>query len=147
MTVVGALADRQIPDRCNDAGVTAKPVAPVVLRISPMAHIAVAFGALGLLIPVIAWPPTAPLLIIPVIFSAMIVRLRTVADAGGITVRTLLSSRFVDWSDIDGLRFTKASAARAHMRNGEELRLPAVTFSTLPLLSEVSGGRVPNPYA
>jgi hypothetical protein len=25
--------------------------------------------------------------------------------------------------------------------------LPAVTFATLPLLTEASGGRVPNPYA
>jgi hypothetical protein len=25
--------------------------------------------------------------------------------------------------------------------------LPAVTFATLPLLTQASGGRVPNPYA
>jgi hypothetical protein len=25
--------------------------------------------------------------------------------------------------------------------------LPAVTFATLPLLTEASGGRVPNPYS
>ena len=28
----------------------------------------------------------------------------------------------------------------------EELRLPAVSFATLPLLTEASSGRVPNPY-
>ena len=39
---------------------------PVVINISPMAHFAVGFFALGLLIPVFTWPATAPLLVIPV---------------------------------------------------------------------------------
>ena len=50
------------------------------------------------------------------------------------------------WDDIDGLRFGKASWARAQLKDGRELRLPAVTFATLPLLTEASAGRVPNPY-
>jgi Bacterial PH domain len=123
-----------------------KNAAPVVLRISPTAHLASGFGALGLLAVVLAVPWTAPLLVIPVIASAMIVRLRTVADARTVTARTLLSSRTVDWADIKGLRFVKRSWARAELTSGEELRLPAVTFAMLPLLAEVSGGRVPNPY-
>jgi Bacterial PH domain len=123
-----------------------KDVAPVVLRISPTAHLASGFGALGLLAVVLAVPWTAPLLVIPVIASAMIVRLRTVADVRTVTARTLLSSRTVDWADIKGLRFVKGSWARAELTSGEELRLPAVTFAMLPLLAEVSGGRVPNPY-
>ena len=124
------------------------PTAPdrVVLRISPMAHIAVGFFTLGLLVPVLTWPATAPLLVIPLVLSVMIVRLRTVADTRTVTARTLLSSRSVDWSEIEGLRFVKGSWARAELTSGDELRLPAVTFATLPLLSEVSGGRVPNPY-
>lgn len=120
---------------------------PVVINISPMAHFAVGFFALGLLIPVLTWPPTAPLLIIPVLLSALIIRLRTQADPDGVTVRTLLGSRTVRWEDIDGLRFSRGSWARAQLKNGDELRLPAVTFATLPLLTAVSGGRVPNPYA
>lgn len=111
-----------------------------------MAHIATAIGVLGLVVPIIIWPPAAVLLVIPVACSVLIARLRTVADASGVTVRTALSSRFVRWSDIEGLRFTKGATARAHLKSGEEVRLPAVTFSTLPSLSEVSGGRVPNPY-
>jgi Bacterial PH domain len=123
-----------------------KDAAPVVLRISPAAHLASGFGALGLLAVVLAVPWTAPLLVIPVIASAMIVRLRTEADARTVTTRTLLGSRTVDWADIKGLRFVKGSWARAELTSGEELRLPAVTFAMLPLLAEVSGGRVPNPY-
>ena len=111
-----------------------------------MAHFAVGFFALGLLIPVFTWPLTAPLLAVPVILSAMIIRLRTVADDQGVTARTLLGSRALRWADIDGLRFSKGSWARAQLTDGTELRLPAVTFVTLPLLTEASAGRVPNPY-
>ena len=111
-----------------------------------MAHLAVGYLTLGLLIPVLVWPLSAPLLIIPVVLSALIVRLRTVADDEGVTVRTLSGSRTVRWDDIDGLRFHRGSWARAHLNNGGELRLPAVTFATLPLLTQASSGRVPNPY-
>jgi Bacterial PH domain len=119
---------------------------PVVIKVSPMAHLAVGFLTLGLLIPVLAWPPCAPLLVIPVVLSASIIRLRTVADGQGVTVRTLLGSQSARWEDIDGLRFNRGSWARARLKSGAELRLPAVTFATLPLLTEASSGRVPNPY-
>jgi hypothetical protein len=119
---------------------------PVVIKVSPMAHLAVGFLTLGLLVPVLAWPPSAPVLVIPVVLSAFIIRLRTVADDDGVTVRTLLGSQTVAWDDIDGLRFHRGAWARANLKNGAELRLPAVTFATLPELTEVSAGRVPNPY-
>jgi hypothetical protein len=125
----------------------AAPAPPVVINISPMAHFAVGFFALGLLVPVLTWPVTAPLLVIPVLLSALIIRLRTQADADGVTVRTLLGSQTVRWEEIDGLRFSKGSWARAQLNDGGEVRLPAVTFATLPLLTEASGGRVPNPYS
>ncbi|WP_066909408.1 PH domain-containing protein [Mycobacterium interjectum] len=111
-----------------------------------MAQFAVGFFTLGLLIPVLAWPVCAPLLIIPVVLSALIIRLRTVADGQGVTVRTLLGSRAVRWEEIEGLRFSRGSWARARLKSGAELRLPAVTFATLPQLTEASSGRVPNPY-
>ncbi len=123
------------------------PAPPVVLNISPMAHFAVGFFALGLLIPVLTWPPTAPLLIIPVLLSALIFRLRTLADHDGVTARTLLGSQSVRWEDIEGLRFRRGSWARAQLKDGRDLRLPAVTFATLPQLTRASDGRVPNPYA
>ncbi len=112
-----------------------------------MAHFAVGFFALGLLVPVQIYPVTAPLLILPVLLSALIIRLRTQADAAGVTVRTLLGSRSVPWDDIEGLRFNRGSWARADIKNGRPLRLPAVTFATLPQLTRASAGRVPNPYA
>jgi Bacterial PH domain len=117
-----------------------------VIKVSPVAHLAVGFLTLGLLIPVTLWPPAALLLLIPVVLSALIVRLRTVADDRGLTVRTLLDSQTVDWDEIDGLRFHRGSWARAQLKSGAELRLPAVTFATLPQLTAASSGRVPNPY-
>lgn len=111
-----------------------------------MAHLAIGFLALGLLIPVLAWPLSAPVLAIPALLSALVIRWRTVADDRAVTVRTLLGSRSVPWGAIAGLGFTGGSWARAHLDDGERLRLPSVTFATLPLLTEASRGRVPNPY-
>jgi len=131
----------------TDPAQEAPSAPPVVITISPMAHLAVSFFALGLLIPVLTWPVTAPLLVIPVLLSALIVRLRTQADGSGVTIRTLLGSRSLRWKDIDGLRFNRGSWARAQLTNGTSVRLPAVTFATLPQLTRASAGRVPNPYA
>ena len=121
--------------------------APGVIKMSPMAHFAAGFVALGLLALVPAVPTWGmTLLVIPVLLSVAIVRLRTVADRDTVTARTLLGSRTVRWDDVDGLRFAKSAWARARLGDGSELRLPAVTFATLPLLTAASGGRVPNPY-
>jgi hypothetical protein len=112
-----------------------------------MAHFAVGFLALGLLALVLAGPEYfALLLVIPVMLSAFVVRYRTVADRETVTARTFLGSKTVSWDDISGLRFGRSSWAYAQLKDGTELRLPAVTFSTLPLLTEASEGRVPNPY-
>jgi hypothetical protein len=127
--------------------VSSPSAAPVVIRISAMAHFAVGFLALGLLALVVAGPEWfALLLVIPVMLSVSIVRYRTVADRDSVTARTLLGSQTVSWDDIAGLRFGKSSWAYAQLKNETELRLPAVTFATLPLLTQASDGRVPNPY-
>lgn len=123
------------------------PPAAVVIRISPLAHFAVGFLALGLLALVLAGPEwVAVLLVIPVVLSALVIRDRTVADRDTVSARTLLGSKTVSWDDVEGLRFGKGSWAYARLTDGTELRLPAVTFATLPLLTQASDGRVPNPY-
>ena len=111
-----------------------------------MAHFAVGFLVIGIMSLVMASSWFAPLLIIPAVLSAVIVRLRTVAGVDTVTARSLLHSETVRWEDIDGLAFNKGSWARAQLKDGRELTLPAVTFSTLPQLTEASAGRVPNPY-
>lgn len=112
-----------------------------------MAHLAVGFFALSLLVLAAAWPPAVVLLVIPALLSLLVIRLRTVADRDGVAVRTLLGGTTMRWEDVDGLRFEKSSWAQAHLKDGRDVRLPAVTFATLPLLTQASGGRVPNPYA
>lgn len=131
----------------SDATASPTPGASAMFRVSPMAHFAVAFTTVGLMIPVLAWPLSSPVLILPIVISALIVRLRTVADDRGVTVRSLWGSRTVGWDEIVGLRFERGSWCRAELKDGEDLRLPAVTFVTLPELTAVSAGRVPNPYA
>ena len=72
--------------------------------------------------------------------------LREPAGHDTVTARTLLGRQTVAWDEIDGLRFGRQAWAVARRRDGSEFTLPAVTFSTLPVLTEASGGRVPNPY-
>lgn len=113
-----------------------------------MAHFAVGFLAFSLLALVLAgitW--VALLLIVPIGLFVYVARTRTVADLDTVTARTLLGSETMRWDDVDGLRFGRGSSAYAHLKDGRDVRLPAVTFATLPLLTDASGGRVPNPYA
>lgn len=112
-----------------------------------MAHLAVAFFTFGLLTLVLARPSWfGLLLVIPVLVSAAIIRYRTTADRDNLTVRELVSSRTVAWKDVEGLRFDGGRWATAHLKDGSYLRLPAVTFSTLPELTAATDGQVPNPY-
>lgn len=130
----------------NDAQMASDPGKPVVITISPMAHIAVGFLALSLLVFLTLSPWAAVALVIPLALSVLIIRLRTTADRNSLTARGVLTSTTMRWEDIDGLRFIKSSWARAHLKNGDDVRLPAVTFATLPELTQASGGKVPNPY-
>jgi len=145
----GVVKFRTPPSQCEDGQVSADTdQKPVVIRISPMAHFAVGFLTLGLLAVILAGPPwVALLLVVPIMLSVAVARYRTVADAETVTARSLLGSETVGWDDIHGLRFSRSSWATAQLKDGQELRLPAVTFATLPRLTEISGGRVPNPYA
>ncbi len=121
--------------------------ATVVVRISQMAHIASAFILLWLVLMMPAFGPWGLLLLaIPVLLSVAIERLRTTADADSVTARYVLSTRTLPWSQVEGLKFTRGRWARACRPDLSEMRLPAVTFSTLPQLTAASGGKVPNPY-
>ncbi len=112
-----------------------------------MAHIAVGFLTLGIFALIYALPSWSWVLLVgPVLASTIIVRYRTVADSDQVTARTLLGTRTVAWPEIEGLQFNRSSWAKARLTDGSEMTLPAVTFATLPLLTSVSNGRVPNPY-
>ena len=112
-----------------------------------MAHFASGFLALSMLafIPLLGTGAWA-LLIIPVLASVAIERLRTVADRDAVTARGMLNSRTLPWPQLEGLKFSRGGWARACGSGGDEVLLPAVTFTTLPRLTAASDGRVPNPY-
>ncbi|WP_078286341.1 PH domain-containing protein [Mycobacteroides chelonae] len=117
-----------------------------VIRTSPMAHFMSGFLALGILTFVLYLPVLAPLLLIPAAMSCAIFRYRTAVDTESVQVRTLASTLTLPWTEVKGLGFDRHAWARAELVDGTSLRLPAVTFSTLPILSAASNGRVPNPY-
>lgn len=120
---------------------------PTVIRISPMAHFASGFLALALLTVVPAFGTAGlAVLVVPALISVAIERLRTTADTDTVTARTLLGSQTMPWSQIEGLKFTRGRWARACRGNTGDVLLPAVTFSTLPVLTAASDGKVPNPY-
>ena len=121
--------------------------AKTVIRISPMAHITSLFVTLALITIGPAFGPAGyTLLVIPVLLSVAIERVRTVADLDTVTARTLLKTRTVLWPQIEGLEFTRGRWARARLTDESAMLLPAVTFTSLPRLTAASGGRVPNPY-
>ncbi len=121
--------------------------AQTVIRISPMAHMTSFFLVMAVLTVGYSFGAAGfALLVIPVLLSLAIERVRTVADRDTVTARTLLKSRTVRWPQIEGLRFTRGRWARACLTDESLMMLPAVTFATLPRLTAASGGRVPNPY-
>lgn len=112
-----------------------------------MAHFAAAFLALTLLVLIPAWGNwSLVLLVLPALVSVAIERLRTTADPDTVTARGLTKSRTMPWAEVEGLKFTRGGWARACRADGFDVTLPAVTFATLPMLAEASGGKVPNPY-
>lgn len=131
--------------------------ARVVFRVPRMALIAVGMLALGVSAPALAWPTAfAWLWVLPPIALLWVLRVRTVVSPEGIAIRTLLSSRSIEWSRVRGIRFPRRSYdrgafsrrwGRAVLDDDTEVRLPVVTVDRLPLLAIASGGRVPNPAA
>ncbi|AOW94463.1 hypothetical protein BFN03_05345 [Rhodococcus sp. WMMA185] len=98
--------------------------------------------------PVFGWPAAFGwLLIAPIIAVAWVARVRTTITSDGLTVRRLIGSRSVTWSQITGLRFPKRGWARATLADGSEVSLPMVTFDRLPQIAAASGGRITDPYA
>ena len=120
-----------------------------VIRISPIAHFASIFLALSLLTigPAFGMGPMLAMMVIPVLLSVVIERVRTVADDETVTARGLRKTRTVRWTQIEGLEFTGSKWAKARLTDEATMVLPAVTFSTRPRLTAASRGRVPNPYS
>lgn len=120
----------------------------LVFRMSPIALLFVLFLVVCMT-PVAAGPYRALLVlyVIPVALLIWIVRTRTVADPAGLTARTVLHSRRIAWDELRGLKLVKRTRTLAVLTDDTEVRLPEVRVRHLALLSDISGGRVPDPSA
>jgi hypothetical protein len=87
------------------------------------------------------------LYILPLALLVYVLRMRTVADAGGLTVRTVFGHRKLPWSALKGLSVAgrRRSKVRAVLKDDTMVTLPTVRPRHLPVLSLVSGGLVPDP--
>ncbi|MPY99852.1 MAG: PH domain-containing protein [Actinophytocola sp.] len=88
-----------------------------------------------------------PIYLLPISYIVWVVRTRTVADADGLTTRTVFSSRRLAWSELKGLTITSRNEVRAVLTDDSEVRLPTVRTRHLPVLAYVSGGHVTDPTA
>ena len=118
---------------------------PIVFRNSPLGVIAVITLAVCVMPVAVTVPGMLVLFLIPIGLFCWIVRTRTTVDADTVVVRGLLRSRRVAWADITAVRLRTRSRVSAVLVGGAELPLPAVHVRDLPLLSSVSGGRLPDP--
>ena len=80
--------------------------------------------------------------LLPVAVVVWVLRVRTVADADGLTVRRLVGSRRVPWSEIRSLHLRDKGGVRAVLTDGAELPLPSVRVRDLPQLAAASGGHL-----
>jgi len=90
---------------------------------------------------VLFWAP-----LLPLTFIIWILRSRTTFHEEGITTRYLLrKSTSLAWEDFEALRFTRGGKALAVRTDGKTIPLPGVSFNSLVDLSEVTGGKIPDP--
>ena len=80
--------------------------------------------------------------LVPVAVVVWVLRVRTVVDGNGLTVRRLVGSRRVPWSEIRSLHLRDKGGVRAVLTDGAELPLPSVRVRDLPQLAAASGGHL-----
>lgn len=80
--------------------------------------------------------------LVPLGVIAWVLRVRTVVDADALTVRRVVGTRRVPWSEISSLRLHNKARVRAVLTDGAELPLPSVHILDLPRLAAVSGGHL-----
>jgi hypothetical protein len=147
----GEVAKQRDNLRALDESTAAEAVrgtpAQAIFRTPGIAYLAVLMFAVGATPFAGAAPGLQAIYAVPLFFLVWIVRVRTTANGHGLTVRRLFSTRHLAWVDLKGLTITRRARVRAVPSEGGEVTLPSVRPRHLPLLSLVSGGRVPAPTA
>jgi hypothetical protein len=80
--------------------------------------------------------------LLPVAVVVWVLRVRTTVDEEALTVRRLVGSRRVPWSEIRSLHLRDKGGVRAVLADGAELPLPSVLVRDLPQLAAASGGHL-----
>ncbi|QNG35814.1 PH domain-containing protein [Geodermatophilaceae bacterium NBWT11] len=88
-----------------------------------------------------------PLLLVPVVAAAWVLRVGVDVGAAGVTPRSLLTARTVPWDQVAGIRVGEDQDLWLVRTTGTEVRLPVVRARDLPQLSAASAGRIPDPSA
>ncbi|MBF6215364.1 PH domain-containing protein [Nocardia puris] len=119
-----------------------------VIRVTRLNYLGVVVLALGVFIFIVGWPAllgwTA---ILPLFAIYWIERTRTVVSDRGLDLRTVTSSRHLDWDRIRGVSIPPRGWVRAHLTDDTEVKLPAVSYDQLRKFIEASKGRIPDLFA
>lgn len=88
----------------------------------------------------------APLLLVPLVYALWILRVRTTVSSRGITAVYLTGGRrSLPWNRFRGVLFDKRGKAFAVADDDAKFSLPAISFNSLPALSDATDGRIPDP--
>lgn len=119
----------------------------VVFRIPTPALLAA--GSAAICATPVAWgvPGLQALYLLPAAFAWWVVRNRTTVDGERIVARGTFGERVVPWSDVKAIKVVPKGWLSAVLTDDSLVRLPAVRAVHLPMLSQVSGGRVADPTA
>jgi hypothetical protein len=85
--------------------------------------------------------------LVPLAIIIFVMRTRTIADGQGMVARTVFGRTVIPWDALRSLRVQEKSWVKAVLEGDREVTLPAVRTGSIPLLSQVSGGVVPDPSA
>jgi hypothetical protein len=85
--------------------------------------------------------------LVPLAIIVFVMRTRTTADGQGMVARTVFGRTVIPWDALRSLRVQEKSWVKAVLDGDREVTLPAVRTGSIPLLSQVSGGVVPDPSA
>ncbi|WP_448627287.1 PH domain-containing protein [Geodermatophilus sp. URMC 64] len=118
---------------------------PARLRMSRTALLPVVI----LLICVIPFAAATPwalvVLLLPLLAGAWVLRVGVDIDDDGITARQIAGARTVRWQELAGIRVGERGDLWLVTTGGTEVALPVLRARDLPRLSELSGGRIPQP--
>jgi hypothetical protein len=92
-----------------------------------------------------AIPALSVLYLVPLAAIVWIVRVRTVADASGLTVRKVVGGTTLAWDDLKGLLLSPKGTVSAVRTDDSRVALPSVRTRHLPALAVISGGRITDP--